>query len=66
MKKFVKLLSILMFAMVLLIIVACKPDIDDEVCIKKKTSYDWHNAGVLFMNVDGETTECFRLSFQLK
>lgn len=57
MKKFVKFLSIIMLAMVLPIMVGCKGDIDDEVCIKNKTSYDWHNAGVQFMNVEGENVK---------
>ena len=53
--KAMKFLGIIMFAMALPLIVGCKgDDIDEEVCIRNKTSYDWHNAGVQFMNVEGK------------
>jgi len=53
MKAF-KLLSTLLLVMALPLFFGCKgADIDTEVCIKNKTSYDWHNAGVQFMDAEG-------------
>jgi hypothetical protein len=47
-----------MLAMTLPLIVGCKGDDNDinsdRVCITNKTSYDWHNAGVQFQNVEGK------------
>jgi len=52
MKAF-KLLSTLLLVMALPLIWGCKSDDNDRVCIKNETSYDWHNAGVQFMDAEG-------------
>ena len=51
--KAIKLLGTLLLVMALPLFVCCKGDDDKEVCIKNETSYDWHNAGVQFMDVEG-------------
>ena len=54
--KFWNMIMLLVIA--LSMIVSCKNDDDgDRTCIKNKTSYNWHNAGVQFMNVDGKVVK---------